>query len=157
MKNIITPDLVVSLAFGDGDYIDPKVVAEADIASAQHTYIRPILGEELYKKVVEAEYSDLISEQIAPALAMAVRVMLQPSLNVRCGQAGLVAPSTPVSEAASTSAAQTLQRSLERRRNALLARLSDHLSTNSTLYPEYKAEEDALKRCSIYGGIIQIH
>lgn len=157
MKNFITPDRVLSLAFGDGDFLSTEVVGEADIALAQHRYILPIIGADLCEKALDGEYADLVGDYIAPALAFAVRALIQPALNVRCGGTGLVAPSTPVSEAASTSAAQALQRSLERRRDALLKRLSDHLSQSVTLYPEYDPRADAMQKCATYGGIIQIY
>lgn len=157
MKNLITPEQVISLAFGDGDYISAEVVTEADITLAQHRYISPILGVSLCSAALDEMYDELVNDYIAPALAFAVRVLIQPALNVRCGQTGLVAPSTPVSEAATSSAAQALQRSLERRRDGLLKRLSDHLAEHVECYPEYNPKADAMKKCQTYGGFIQIH
>ena len=157
MKNLITTKQVISLAFGDGDYIPAEVVGEADIALAQHRYIVPILGSALCEAALGGAYADLVNDYIAPALAFAVRVLIQPALNVRCGQTGLVAPSTPVSEAATSSAAQVLQRSLERRRDGLLKRLSDHLAEQAELYAEYNPKADAQQKCQTYGGFIQIY
>lgn len=157
MKNLITNKQVISLAFGDGDYIPAEVITEADIALAQHRYIVPIIGSALCEAALGGAYADLVNDYIAPALAFAVRVLIQPALNVRCGQTGLVAPSTPVSEAATSSAAQALQRSLEHRRDGLLKRLSDHLAEQAEQYAEYNPKADAQQKCQIYGGFIQIH
>ena len=157
MKNLITNKQVISLAFGDGDYIPAEVVAETDIALAQHRYITPILGSALCESALGEVYAELVNEYVAPALAFAVRTLIQPALNVRCGQTGLVAPSTPVSEAATSSAAQALQRSLELRRDGLLKRLSDHLAEHAERYAEYNPKADAMQKCQTYGGFIQIH
>ena len=154
MKTLITPAQVVALAFGDGEYLAAEAVGEADIAAAEHVWIEPIVGPQLYARLLEGDYATLIEEYVAPALAMAVRVVLQPALNVRTGQTGLVIPSTPYAETSSHAAANALIESLRRRRRMLMARLSDHLSNNCTLYPEYDVKGDVVKLCAIHGGIV---
>ena len=156
MKTLITAAQVVAQAFGDGEYLAPEVVGEADIAAAEHVWIEPVVGARLYAKLLEGEYASLVEEYVAPALAMAVRVVLQPALNERTGQTGLVIPSTPYAETASAASATALMASLRRRRQMLLRRLSDHLSNNDTLYPEYDAVGDVVKHCYRDGGFIQV-
>ena len=94
MKNIITNEEVIELAFGDGEYVSPDVVGDADIAAAAIHYIIPVVGAELYEEMLEGSHPTLRNDFVAPALAMAVRTMIQPSLNVRTGQAGLHIPSS---------------------------------------------------------------
>lgn len=157
MKTLITPEQVVTLAFGDGEYVAPDAVRETDIAAAEHRYIRPIVGGQLCEALAEGRYAALLDDYVAPALAMAVRTMLQRAINVCTGQAGLVVADSEGAKAAPTAAADTLQRSLVRRRRALVRRLSEHLCSERESYPEYNPAEDAAQHCSIDGNIIQVY
>ena len=89
MQNVITNEQVIQLAFGDGEYLSPEVILVSDITTAEHRYILPLVGEELYKALLGGSYATLLNDYVAPALAMAVRTMIQPALNVCTGQAGL--------------------------------------------------------------------
>ena len=157
MKSLITSEKVISLAFGDGEYLPPEAIGTADIVAAERRHILPIVGQELYDRLHEGAYPDLVEEYVAPALAMAVRVMVQPALNVRTGQAGLVMPSTSHAVAAHTEATRALQRSLRARRQVMLRRLSDYLKTCRATLPEYDAAHDIMQHVNIDGNIVQIH
>ena len=157
MKNLITNEQVISLAFGEGEYLSPEVVLDADIASATSRYIIPVVGEELCEAMVEGSYQDLLDDFVAPALAMAVRTMIQPALNVRTGQGGLHIPSSARSDTSIKTTSQALLKSLCRRRHALLKRLSNYLKRNASKFPSYDANHDAMQRCTINGGYVQMH
>lgn len=157
MKTLITPSQAVALAFADGEYLAPEVITDADIAAAGHRYIEPVAGSALCEALVAGRYPDLLADYVAPALAMAVRTMVQRALNVRTGQMGLSVPDCSGSQTAVQSATAELQRSIVARRRALLARLSDHLAEYGAEFPEYDASHDAMKHCTIDGGIVQIH
>ncbi|MBQ5648099.1 MAG: hypothetical protein IIV16_03130 [Alistipes sp.] len=156
MKYLITNQEVVALAFGDGEYLSAEVVSEADIAVAEERYIRPIVGEMLYEKLLSGVYTSLCEEYVAPALAMAVREMIQPALNVRTGQCGLSVSTSMRSDSATKSAAESLQRSLVKRRRALCRRLSNYLNAHASEFPEYDKRGDAMQKCVLDGGYIQI-
>ena len=156
MQTLITPAQVVALAFADGEYISPEALLEADIAAASHSYIEPVAGRALCDALVAGRYPELLADYVAPALAMAVRTLLQRALNVRTGQMGLVVPDISGAQAAVQSAAAELQRSLTERRRLLLGRLSDYLAANEEQFPEYDASHDAMRKCRIYGGFVQI-
>ena len=94
MKNLITNEQVISLAFGDGEYLSPEVVLDSDIASATEQYIIPVVGAQLCEEMLNGAQRTLLNDYVAPALAMAVRTMIQPALNVRTGQGGLYIPSS---------------------------------------------------------------
>jgi hypothetical protein len=157
MKNLITNEQVISLAFGDGEYISPEVILDSDIDSATYRYIVPVVGTELCKAMLDNSYHSLLNDFVAPALAMAVRTMIQPALNIRTGQLGLQISSSLRADSSTKTAMQTLQKSLRLRRQTLLKRLSNYLKTNSSEFPEYNPNNDALQKCSIDGGFIQIH
>ena len=78
MKNLITNEQVISLAFADGEYLSPEVVLDSDIASATSRYIIPIVGAELYEALLNGSHQSLLDDFVAPALAMAVRTMISP-------------------------------------------------------------------------------
>lgn len=144
------------MAFGDGEYLSPEVVLDSDIVAAAEKYILPVVGEELYEEMVDGSYRSLVDNFVAPALAMAVRTMIQPALNVRTGQTGLHISSSMRADTSTKSAAQMLQKSLYARRQVLLKRLSNHLKRHASEFASYNPEKDVLQRCSINGGYVQI-
>ncbi len=156
MKNLITNEQVISLAFGDGEYLSPQVILDADIALAEDRYIVPVVGAELYEALLDGSYPTLLDDFVAPALAMAVRTIIQPALNVRTGALGLQISSSLRADSSTKTAMQTLQKSLRLRRQALLRRLSNHLKSHASEFGEYNPNNDALQRCSINGGYVQM-
>jgi hypothetical protein len=87
---------------------------------------------------------------------MAVRTLIQPSLNVCTGQAGLRISSSLRADSSTKSAMEMLQKSLRLRRQILLKRLSNYLKAHASQFPTYDAESDILQHCTIDGGYIQI-
>lgn len=156
MKTLITNEQVISLAFGDGEYIAPEAVLDADIAAATFRYIVPIMGTELYEKVLAGSYPSLLDDYVAPALAMSVRTMIQPALNVRTGQTGLYIPTSARSDTSTRTTTQSLQSSLRVRRQTLLKRLSHHLKTHASEFAGYDAGLDIMQHCSTDGGFVQM-
>ena len=155
MKTLITNEQVISLAFGDGEYLSPEVILVSDITTAEHRYILPLVGEELYKALLGGSYATLLNDYVAPALAMSVRTVIQPSLNVRIGSAGLHIPTSTRGNNASRSATQSLHKSLRMRRQTLLRRLSAYLVAHASEFKEYNASQDIMQKCIINGGFIQ--
>ena len=129
MKTIIDQSLVLALAFGEAEHLSHQVVGSADIIVATERYITPILGQKLTDALVEGKYSDLAEEYVAPALAFAVRLVIQPAINLRMGDSGLVAPKGEAMESPDSDAVRQLQRSLRMRAKQLLRRLSDYVSS----------------------------
>ena len=156
MKTLITNEQVISLAFGDGEYLSPEVICSSDIALAEDRYILPIVGEELYEELLNGSHKVLLNDFVAPALAMAVRTTIQPSINVRTGQTGLQISSSLRADSSTKVAMQSLQKSLRLRRQALLKRLSNHLHSHASEFPSYKKSKDVLQKYSIDGGYIQM-
>lgn len=157
MKNLITNEQVISLAFGDGEYLSPEVILDSDIAAAASRYIVPVVGAELYEAMLDGSHKALLDDFVAPALAMAVRTMIQPALNVRTGQLGLQISSSLRADSSTKTAMQTLQKSLRLRRQTLLKRLSNYLKNHASEFPEYNPSNDVLQKWSIDGGFVQIH
>ena len=155
MKNLITNEQVISLAFADGEYLSPEVVLDSDIATSTSRYIIPIVGEELYEAMLNCAHQSLHDDFVAPALAMAVRTMIQPALNVRTGQTGLHISSSARSDSLIKTAVHTLHKSLRLRRRELLKRLTNHLKDHQSEFAGYDASRDIMQYCAINGGYLQ--
>ena len=156
MNRLITPEQVIQSAFGEAEYLSAQAVSDADIVAATSRYIAPILGDELVQRLADGHYAELLEEYVAPALAAAVRYMVQPLINLRTGDSGLVAPKGEYFAAPSKQATAELQQRLKCRMRELLRRLSDHLNGNSKSYAEYNYECNILNRCLTDGGVVQI-
>ena len=138
MRTIIDQSLVLSLAFGEAEHLSHQVVGCADIIVATERYITPILGRKLTDALTEGKYSDLVEEYVAPALAFAVRLVVQPAINLRIGDSGLVAPKGEAMESPDIDAVKGLQRSLRVRTRQLLKRLSAYVDKNKSQINIYK-------------------
>ncbi len=162
MKTLITPADVIALAFAEGEYLPPDSVTAADIAAAEHRYMEPIAGRALMDALAEGSYAELMADYVAPALAMSVRTAIQRAINVRTGAHGLSVAGQGAAYTVARTAADELQVSLRARARALRRRLSDHLAlaaaggVEGVAYPEYDPAADAMQKCSIDGGFVQI-
>ena len=160
MKTIITPAEAVASAWGSGEYAAPDTVAVADIAAAEERHLLPVIGRPLAEALAAGRYEELRTDYVMPALALFVRAGIQSSLDVRTGQAGTVVQSGTYCAPADTVARQSLHRSLRRRAETLLRRLSDRLEADASCaapsYPEYDPRRNILKRCMTDGGIVQV-
>ena len=135
MKTLITPLQVLRLAFGEGEYLPPESVTEADIAAAERRYLVPVIE--------------------APA-ALFTRAVLQPRLDVRTGQCGTTAPKSAYAQPAGDTARRHLRRALLAQARTLLRRAAEHLRAHRDEFPEYDPENDIFNRCTTDGGFVQI-
>ena len=83
MNTLVTPLQVLKLAFGEGEYLPPEIIAEADIAGAEQRHIVPVVGRALYEKLLAGSYPDFRTEYLASPAALFTRAVLQPRLDVR--------------------------------------------------------------------------
>ena len=156
MNNIITPAEVVRLAFTDGEYVSPEVVGEADIEAAIRRRIEPVAGRAMCEAMRGGAYPDFVRDYAAAAIALCVRVMVQPRLNVATGQTGLAVPAGTCRKAADADARAELARALRIRAREAVRRMSDYLEANADTMAEYDPNENILKRCNCDGGFVQI-
>lgn len=156
MKHIVTPEQVAELAFADGTYIDAAAVAESSIVAAERRYIRPVVGDRLYERLVEGAYADFVAEYLVVPAALWTRVLMQPRLEVRTGQCGIVAPRPEGGEPATEEQSRRLARSLRAEARALVRRASEYLDAHAAEFPEYESQENILRRCRIDGDLVQV-
>ena len=156
MKTIIDRDVVISLAFGEADHLSREAVSETDILVVQDRYLRPILGQKMMAALLKGQYTDLVDDYVAPAIAFAARMVVQPAINLRLGDSGLFAPKADSLQRPENAAVEALQRSIRIRARQLLKRLSDYVEQNAAKFKEYESSENVFNRCTIDGGFVQI-
>ena len=153
MQTLITPTAVVARAFADGEYIAPETVSEAAIAAAQETYLRPAVQVE--RASVLGDHADFADEYLAAPLALYVRYLIAPQLDLRHGQVGTVQPRSEGFAAASDATLRRSRRALLKTARRLLRRASDYLESHAAQFPLYDPQANVLNRCSIDGKLVQ--
>ena len=127
MQTLITPTVVVARAFADGEYVAPETVSEAAIVAAQETYLRPVTGDALFERLLAGDHADFTDEYLAAPLALYVRYLIAPQLDLRHGQGGTVQPRSDGFAAASDATLRRSRRALLKTARRLLRRASDYL------------------------------
>ena len=143
MNTLVTPLQVLKLAFGEGEYLPPEIIAEADIAGAEQRHLA-------------GSYPDFRTEYLASPAALFTRAVLQPRLDVRTGQCGTTAPKSAYAQPAGDTARRHLRRALLAQARTLLHRAAEHLRAHRDEFPEYDPENDIFNRCTTDGGFVQI-
>ena len=156
MNTLVTPLQVLKLAFGEGEYLPPEIIADADIAGAEQRHIVPVVGRALYEKLLAGSYPDFRTEYLASPAALFTRAVLQPRLDVRTGQCGTTAPKSAYAQPAGDTARRHLRRALLAQARMLLHRAAEHLRAHRDEFPEYDPENDIFNRCTTDGGFVQI-
>ncbi len=124
--------MVLALAYSDAPYTPLQMVTASAIITAQQKYIEPIIGEKMMKALFEERYIELFEDYVAPAIALYVRYVVD----------GLGSP---------------VRFDVLKRAREMARRMSNHLEENASQYPEYEANANILKRCSLNGGFVQVH
>ena len=156
MNTLITPLQVLKLAFGNGEYLPPDAFGEADIAAAEQRYIVPVIGPELYEKLLSGTHAEFRDEYLAPPAALFTRLALQPRLDIRTGQCGTSAPKSSWGQPADKEALRRQCRALRSEARTLLRRAVAYLDSHRREFPEYLPEKNILNRCTTDGGFVQI-
>ncbi len=156
MQTLITPTDVVERAFADGEYVAPEAVSCAAIVAAQESYLRPVTGGALFERLLAGNHADFTREYLAAPLALYVRCLIAPQLDLRHGQCGTVQPRTEHFAAASDAALRRSRSTLLRSARRLLRRASDYLDAHAAQFPLYDPRANILNRCSIDGKLVQI-
>lgn len=155
MKTLITPPQVLSLAFGEGTALSPQSLTQADIASAEHRYLRPLLGEALHERLLAGEEPAFVADYLAAPLAIFTRVSVQPKLDIQAGACGTTAPKSSWYQPADHASRREALGALRREGRSLLRRACDYLEANADRFPDYDPTKNPLKRCAIHGNLVQ--
>lgn len=152
---LITPQEVLDLAFGSGEYLPPEAVSEESILAATERYVRPVAGGALLEAIASGAYPDLKTDYLLPVLALGVKRLLLPEFGVQTGACGLAATAGAGWRSAEPEAAARQEKSVKIRLKTLQRRLSDELERRRSEIPEYDSGQNILNRCRIYGDLVQ--
>jgi hypothetical protein len=155
MELLITPAQVAQMAFRAPDFIPLEAVSEATILAAQQKFVRPVLGDALYRAVCGGAYPDLLADYLRPPLALYVKMLMLPRLAVQSGVAGVAEAASKNLARAADAKLRGAVRSLRSDAKALMRRAVEHLESSSPgTYPEYDPDGNILNRCSTEGGVV---
>ena len=59
MKRLITAQRAIELAFSEGEFLPSESISTATILAVEQQRIKPIVGAELYQKLISGEYASL--------------------------------------------------------------------------------------------------
>lgn len=157
MNTLITPTQVVRLAFSPDESLPPEAVTDADIAAAAQRYLIPVIGSPLYERLMTEVDRSFIDHYVAAPLALFTRLLIQPRLDIRTGRCGTTAPKYDGTTPAAEEARRMQRQALLTQARALLRRAVDRIELYPETFPEYDPKQNALKRCSLDGKLVQIH
>ncbi len=157
MQRLITPERVIQEAFLKGEYLPQERIPQGLILVAEERFLRPILGQSLYRALLEGEYVAFRESYVEPPLAYAVKLLLLPELRIRVGACGVAEPSAEGWESVSEEGYRALCSALKGELATLLHRLERALSEGVQRgeLAAYNPRENILNRCRIYGGLVQ--
>ncbi len=157
MQPLISSEEVLSLAFSRQEYLPYDLPSPQQILSAQERYIRPVVGEALYKALGEGAYPELLANFVAPVIAYGVRSLLLGQLRLKIATGGLMEPSGEGWKAISAESLRAAQQALRSQFEPLRSRLDRELKylSEQGLLPEYEPTLNVRERCRIYGGFVQ--
>lgn len=157
MKTLITASEAIALAFADSGFLPTESISPSDIAAAEARFLLPITGRRLWDRLLEGDYLSLRADYAAPAAAQAVRLTVQPALDIRAGQGGTVTPYGTMHHPAAHEQLRAARRAVRARLNTLLKLLSEHLNEAASDYPEYDPDENVLNRIDTASGMVLPH
>ncbi len=147
---LVTPGEVVQIAFRGAESVDPNLIGEAMIVTAQYKFIRPVLGK-LYEALSEGKYTQLLDEYIKPPLAHYVKWLLLPRLSVQCGTIGLVQFKGDNFSAADGKGVTRLAKQVRSDAQVLMKRAVERIESSLEEFPEYEPEQNVLNRIALIG------
>ena len=157
MKTLITPVEVLRHAFGGGEVLPTATITEADIAAAEERYLVPMLGQELYERLLNGGYETFRTDYLVSCTALFTRLVVQSRLDIRTARIGSLAPKSDHGTAADEASLRRLRHNLRNEANTLLRRALRHLEAHRAEYPEYDAFNSLFHRGTTDGGFVQIH
>ena len=154
-QTLITPEMVVALAFGDGESMDSAAISPIDIAVAEERHVVAVVGSKMYAAMCDGKYADFREEYVAPVVALRTRLLMLPSMVARSGRFGVSVPASTTLKSPSDRQVAQLERTLREKARTLQRRMSRYLNENAKMYPDYDPSQNILNHCSNDGNIVQ--
>lgn len=149
---LISEDTIKSESYVN-DNLDSSLLLPS-IQSAQDMHLQPLIGTNLYKKLMELiktnsindesnkHYKHLLDKYIRPFLMYAVQMDIQIPLAFKMRNAGIVQSNNEYVNNSYLNDVQSLKTYYEQKMNFYGIRMSDWLQANSNYIPEYNTRKD---------------
>lgn len=155
MKTLIPPSEVLLRAFRNRERLPVDTVTEADILTVESRYIRPVLGEGLYARLLVGSDNSFIESYLADAVALLTRYLLLPRLLSFCSPMGLFRPDPSNTSPLDATTLEGERKALKQEAMTLLRRATDYLEQHAEEFTEYDPKNNILNRCMTHGGFVQ--
>ncbi|MBQ8204485.1 MAG: hypothetical protein IJZ78_01555 [Alistipes sp.] len=152
MKSLVSPEVVVSVAFAADYEVTSSNITTLDVLATESRFLLPLLGAALYDKLLGGGYPELLSDYVVPQVAAWTRYAVEPLLAERFD----FDRSKDYSEADYSMNRQLLMQ-LRSTAQAMSRRLTDYLNANAESIPEYDADANPLNHCIMYGDVVQVY
>jgi hypothetical protein len=158
MTLLITPAEVNSIAFSESGFYGP-FIKDSLIETAQLSWLRPAIGEELYNLLLTEKEAGSYSESsqaildmfIRPALAWYAAWLTLPFAANKINSLGVMDTFFDYKKFDGTDTGETARQAYLSLANTYRTALVDYLETNKALYPLYRTQN---KVVTLLGGLL---
>lgn len=150
MRNLITPQEVIELAFAENSNMREESISATSIHIAEIKYIRPAFGE-MYALLGD-KYADYTNDYVKPALAYFVKCEIVSSIAIDMSNSGIAIANPQYQSAASDKQRQRLYDSEMSKAKTLLDFALEYVAAHREEFPEF--EGNAPKKHHRVGGIL---
>lgn len=150
MRNLITAEEVIELAFAENSNMRADSISDTSIRIAEIKYIRPAFGA-MYTLLGD-KYADFTNEYVKPALAYFVKCEIIASIAIDMSNSGVAVANPQYQTAASDKQRQRLYDSEMNKAKTLLDFALEYIATNNEDFPDFSG--NAPKKHHRVGGLL---
>lgn len=150
MRNLITAQEVIDLAFAENSNMMAESISETSIHIAEIKYIRPAFG--VMYPLLADKYADFTNDYVKPALAYFVKCEIVSSIAIDMSNSGVAVANPQYQSAATDKQRQRLYDSEMSKAKTLLDFALEYIAENKESFPDFSGE--APKKHHRVGGIL---
>lgn len=150
MRNLITAQEVIDLAFAENSNMMAESISDTAIRIAEIKYIRPAFG--VMYPLLADKYADFTNDYVKPALAYFVKCEIVSSIAIDMSNSGVAVANPQYQSAATDKQRQRLYDSEMSKAKTLLDFALEYIATHSEEFPDFSGE--APKKHHRVGGIL---
>lgn len=158
---LITAQQVIDYSFTNAN-TKATLIKDAYIFAAEHDYLKPAIGEDLYNAIVTEKDSTwtglnqtLYETYLIKALAFYVKLLVLPDLNINTSNAGLMVNSTEFSSQATSSQRAELAESTRKMASIFIKGALSYIETHKESFTTYYQDDsDTRVTTKNYGGFV---
>ncbi len=150
MRNLITAQEVIELAFAENSNMMAESISDTAIRIAEIKYIRPAFG--VMYPLLADKYADFTNDYVKPALAYFVKCEIVSSIAIDMSNSGVAVANPQYQSAATDKQRQRLYDSEMSKAKTLLDFALEYIATHSESFPDFSGE--APKKHHRVGGIL---